>query len=72
METWMADRKQFAAVAPADEELLRVLEESKKNVPTDLDLREQRISFAYGNAMELECVTKESVRTSSLHLRLLS
>jgi hypothetical protein len=32
------------------------------------ELREQRISFAYGNLMGLESSTKESVRLSSEYL----
>jgi hypothetical protein len=61
----MADRKQFINVAPADPELLRLLEETR-NVPVTEDmLREQRISFAYGNLMGVESSTKESVRLSA-------
>ena len=64
----MADRKQFLSVEPADAELLRLLEETR-NVPvTEEQLREQRISFAYGNAMGSESTTKESVRLASRYL----
>ncbi|HEY5331368.1 MAG TPA: hypothetical protein VIJ79_15910 [Acidobacteriaceae bacterium] len=62
----MADRKQFLSVEPADPELLRLLEETR-NVPvTEDQLREQRISFAYGNAMGSR--TKESVRLAARYL----
>jgi hypothetical protein len=68
----MADRKQFDEVPRADEELLRLLEDSKSKSITDDDLREQRISFAFGNALASDAITKDSVRHSSQHIRLLS
>jgi hypothetical protein len=67
----MADRKQFLNVAPADEELLRMLEATKDVPVTEEELREQRISFAFGNAMGSDLITKESVRRASWNLRLL-
>ena len=67
----MADRKQFLGVEKADAELVRLLEASKTVVVTDEVLREQRISFAFGNAMGSDTITKESVRHASKHLRLL-
>jgi hypothetical protein len=68
----MADRKQFLGVIPANEELMRLLDESRDRTVTDEELREQRISFAFGNAMNLKGITKESVRSASTNLRLLS
>ena len=68
----MADRKQFMEIKAADPELLRLLEETK-NVPiTEELLREQRISFAYGNALNSESVTKERVRLASRHIDFLT
>jgi hypothetical protein len=67
----MADRKQFLNVAPADEELLRMLEATRDVPVTEEQLREQRISFAFGNAMGSDLITKESVRRTSRNLRLL-
>ena len=67
----MADRKQFLNVAPADEELLRMLEATRDVPVTEEQLREQRISFAFGNAMGSDSITKESVRRTSRNLRLL-
>jgi hypothetical protein len=58
-------------VAPADEELLRMLEATKDVPVTEDQLREQRISFAFGNAMGSDSITKESVRRTSRNLRLL-
>lgn len=68
----MADRKQFLNVVPADAELLRLIDETKDMPVTEAQLREQRISFAFGNAMGSDSITKESVRHTSGHLRLLA
>ena len=64
----MADRKQFISVAPADADLLRLLEASRDIPVTEEQLREQRISFAFGNAMGSASTTKESVRLASQYL----
>ncbi len=64
----MADRKQFLKVEPADAELLRLLDETRDIAVTEEVLREQRISFAYGNLMGSASSTKESVRLSSQYL----
>jgi hypothetical protein len=64
----MADRKQFINVEPADAELLRLLDETRHVQVTEEELREQRISFAFGNAMGLKTTTKESVRRASEYL----
>jgi hypothetical protein len=66
----MADRKQFLNVKPVDPELLRLLELARKTPVTEEMLREQRISFAYGNLMGNDQVTKESVRLSAQRIRL--
>jgi len=67
----MADRKQFLKLAPIDPELDELLKNSKKIPVSEKDLREQRISFAYGNAMGSDSVTKDSVRRSSENIRLI-
>ena len=64
----MADRKQFINAAPADAELMRLLDATKDVVVTEEQLREQQISFAYGNLMGSETSTKESVRLSAQHM----
>ncbi|MGA7158791.1 MAG: hypothetical protein WBY53_18240 [Acidobacteriaceae bacterium] len=64
----MADRKQFLNVEPADPELLRLLDDAKNAPVTEEQLREQRISFAFGNAMGSDTTTKESVRMASQYL----
>jgi hypothetical protein len=66
----MADRKQFENVPDADPELTQLLQESRHKVVTEEELRQQRISFAFGNALGSERVTKESVRSTSEHIKL--
>ena len=46
----MADRKQFFGSVEFDPELQKILEESRRTPVTEQELREQRISFAFGNA----------------------
>ena len=66
----MADRKQFEIVNIPDPELLRLLEETRETEVTDEELREQRISFAFGNALNSELVTKDTVRQASQNVRI--
>lgn len=66
----MADRKQFMAIEPADKELLALLKAARKKEVTEDELHEQRISFAYGNAMKSDKITKDSVRRASHNIRL--
>jgi hypothetical protein len=68
----MADRKQFFGDIKADQDLLKVLAESRGTVVDEEELREQRISFAFGNApASANNITKDSVRQASKHIRLL-
>ena len=67
----MADRKQFLGVAQANPDLLRLLNESRERAVSDEELREQRISFAFGNALNSNTI-KESVRRTSQSVRLIS
>ena len=67
----MADRKQFFGEITTDPELLKVLEASRQILVTEEELREQRISFAFGNAPANAKNTKDSVRQASEHIRLL-
>lgn len=52
-----------------DPELQRLLEWAKNNPPSEEQLREQRISFVYGNLMGRS--TKEQVRRTANDIRLL-
>ena len=47
-----------------------MLEKARKNPVTDDQLKEQRISFAYGNAPADSGITKESIRTASRSIRI--
>jgi len=67
----MADRKQFQNVSAPDPELMRLLDASRNRVMTEEELREQRVSFAFGNAPNSKLITKDSVRAASTHIRLL-
>ena len=72
-ELTMADRQQFFRSVEADPELAKILEASRTTAVTEEELREQRISFAYGNAPQSseDRITKDSVRLASEHIRLL-
>ena len=67
----MADRRQFFGEIEADPQLLKTLETSRQTPITEDELREQRISFAFGNAPANAKNTKDSVRQASKHIRLL-
>jgi hypothetical protein len=69
----MADRQQFFRPVEADPELTKILETSRETSVTEAELREQRISFAYGNAPQSSenRITKDSVRLASEHIKLL-
>jgi len=66
----MVDRKQFLSVPEANPRLRTLLGEAKKIKVSEEQLREQRISFAYGNAPDSDLITKDSVRRSSNQIRL--
>ena len=67
----MADRKPFIGDIKQDEDLNHLLEASRRIKVTSDDLREQRISFAYGNApANAKGITKDSVRKASQHILL--
>lgn len=68
----MADRKQFLRDVTPDPELAQILERSKPVVVSEAELKEQRISFAYGNAPQSSehRITKESIKAASEHIKL--
>ena len=57
----MAERKPFLRVTEVNEELARLLEETRHREITPEDRFEQLVSFVYGNAMD-DSITKEGVR----------
>ncbi len=68
----MADRKQFPSIPAVDQELARLLTEARDRLVTEDELREQRVSFAFGNAPATsDRITKETVRAASTHIRML-
>lgn len=71
-ENHMAARKSFLGPAPNHPELDRLLEQARSIQLTDEQLREQRVSFAFGNAPESKLITKESVRNAASSLRLIT
>jgi hypothetical protein len=66
----VAIRKQFLSSRKPDSELMDLIAKSRAIEVTEEMLREQRISFAFGNALHADSVTKDSVRTTSQHIRL--
>ena len=69
----MADRKQFFGDIKPDPELAELLKAATQTTVTEEELREQRISFAFGNApVDAKNITKDSVRHASEHIRLRS
>ena len=67
----MAERKPMLRLSPMRPELDLIFAQARENSLSDAELREQRISFAYGNAPEESGITKESVREASRTLRML-
>ena len=51
--------------APPRPELERLLEATRQSKITEAELREQRVSFAYGNAPEGSKITKDSARKAA-------
>ena len=69
----MAERKPFLGNIKSDPELQKLLEASRRMPVTEEELREQRISFAFGNApANAKNITKDSVRKASEHILLKS
>lgn len=66
----MAERKSFLGPKPNHPELEVLLEAARKAKVTDKQLRQQRISFAYGNAPRSSQITKESVLAASKSIRI--
>jgi hypothetical protein len=68
----MAARKSFLQTAPIDADFQQQLEAAAKRGVTEDQLREQRVSFAYGNSPADSKNTKDSVREASKHNLLLT
>ena len=61
----MAIRKSVLKSAPARPELDRLLEQARTTGVTDDQLRQQRVSFAYGNAPENSGITRETAERAA-------
>lgn len=68
----MANRKQFLGETALDQELVALLNVARENPVTEEQLKEQRVSFAFGNSPDSTFITKESVRKASHSVRLAS
>lgn len=67
----MAIRKSFLGAMPVHPELDKLLEATRHIQVTEAQLKEQRVSFAYGNApADAPRITKDSVRVASESIRL--
>jgi hypothetical protein len=66
----VADRKPVLGDSPPRPELDRLFEAARIAGVSEAELREQRISFAYGNAPESSSVTKDFVRDASETMRI--
>jgi hypothetical protein len=66
----MAARKQFFSSIPVNPQLLELLRVAKTRPVTEEMLHEQRVSFAFGNAMNDDGITKQSVREASQRIRI--
>jgi len=66
----MPARKQFKTSLTPSPELKRLLAKAKGQEVSEAELREQRISFAFGNAPPSDLITKDSVRMASERIRL--
>jgi len=70
MEEAMAARKPFHGQPSTSKELTRLLKLEATKPVTEEQLQEQRVSFAYGNAMNEDGITKESIRAASKSIRI--
>jgi hypothetical protein len=67
----MATRKQFVGDMSPDPQLQGLVNSIPDEAVTEEVLREQRVSFAYGNApIRLKKITKDSIRFASNNIRM--
>lgn len=69
----MPARKQFHSNLTVAPQLAELLQKAQAKPVSEAELREQRVSFAFGNAPvgSEHMITKDSVRLSSENIRLL-
>lgn len=68
----MSERRFVLHPENAHPELDRLLAQDRCVGITDEQLAEQRVSFAYGNALDAARITKESVRAATKRVRLIA
>lgn len=66
----MADRKSVLKAPPPRPELEQLLEAARHKRVSDEELKEQRVSFVYGNAPTDSAITKESARRAVENIRI--
>lgn len=66
----MAARKSYLGPPPVRPELDKLLELARRMPVSEAQLQEQRVSFAFGNAPEDSNITKDSVRSASLSIKM--
>lgn len=67
----MADRKQFLGDMSPNPRLMELLKETEGDTVTEEVLKEQKVSFAFGNApVDAQEITKDSIRLACENLRL--
>ena len=67
----MAGRKQFESALSDNPELQQLLEKARNTKVSEAELREQRVSFAFGNApADSKLITRQTVQYASENIRL--
>lgn len=66
----MARRKPYLKTSEVKPSLFAAIKNASGKSVCDDELRKQRISFAYGNAMGIESITKDSVKIASKKMRI--
>jgi len=67
----MADRKAYLGKIPSHPTLDKLLEKARSEPVSDDQLREQRVSFAYGNAPASSGITKDTARAAAQNIRII-
>lgn len=68
----MAERKPSLTRAPKRPELERLFAQNREKGISEATIQEQRASFAYGNAPKGSRITKDSARSASKSVRLVT
>ena len=66
----MPERQHFRGIRPIDPKVTKVIEAAKDQPITEEMLHEQRVSFAFGNSLGSDRITKDSVRKASSSIRI--